>query len=115
VLGWGGTNAQASEYPPQSETNQYCAWFQPDKAAYGFSKSTAVEFTTGVNISFWAGIDLSSQTGYDGEATATYLLPKGGWICGTNFYAGNDNEGLIYAGKYVHSPKAKKAGRRARR
>jgi hypothetical protein len=114
-IGWGGTNAQKSAYPPQSETNQYCAWFQPDKAAYGFSKSTAVEFTTGVNISFWAGIDLSSQTGYDGEATATYLLPKGGWICGTNFYAGNDNEGLIYAGKYVHSPKAKKAGRRARR
>jgi hypothetical protein len=68
----------------------------------------AVEFTSGVNISFWIGIDLSSQTGYDGEAFASYLLPKGGWLCGTGFYPGNSNQGLVYAGKYIHSPKAKR-------
>lgn len=115
-IAFAGGSGQATEYPPQSETNQYCQWYLPNKTqADTFSKSTAEEFTSGVNISFWIGIDLSSETGYDGDAVASYLLPKGGWICGTNDYAGNNNEGLVYAGKYVHSPKAKKAERRARR
>jgi hypothetical protein len=108
-IGWAGTNAQVTQYPPQSETNQWCFWETANKTKpFQLSNSTAVEFTSGVNISFWIGIDLSSQTGYDGEAFASYLLPKGGWLCGTGFYPGNSNQGLVYAGKYIHSPKAKR-------
>jgi hypothetical protein len=115
-VGFAGGNSQVTAYPPQSETNQWCQWYEPNKTlAYTFSDSTAYEFTAGVNISFWAGIDLSSQTGYDGNATASYLLPKGGYICGTTGYAGGNNEGLLYAGKYVHSPKLKRVKKAKRR
>jgi hypothetical protein len=108
-IGWGGTNAQQSEYPPQSETNAHCWWFTPNKTIpLLLNDSSAYEFSDGVDISFWIGVDLSSQTGYDGEATASYLLPKGGYICGTTGTAGTDGAGLVYVGKYVHSPKAKR-------
>jgi hypothetical protein len=78
-IGWGGTNPQASEYAPESETNAHCWWFTPNKQDVPFvlNDSSAYEFSDGVNISFWIGLDLSSQTGYDGQGTASYQLPQG--------------------------------------
>jgi hypothetical protein len=112
-VGFAGSNSQPTEYPPQSETNQWCQWYEPNKTvAYTFSDSTAYEFSGGVDISAWIGLDLSSQTGYDSNAVASYLLPKGGYLCGTTGYAGGNHEGLVYAGKYTHSPKVKRAKRR---
>jgi hypothetical protein len=44
----------------------------------------------------------------DGDAVGSYLLPMGGYICGANWYPGNNDEGLIYAVLYEHFPKAKR-------
>jgi hypothetical protein len=99
--GFVGGNAQPTITPPVAEDGDWCQWYEPNKTqAYTFTSSTAVTFNAGVNIATWLGINLSSQTGYDSNASASYLLPKGGYLCGSTHWAGSNDEGLVFAGKF---------------
>jgi len=80
---------------------QHCAWYEANASQpVTLDASKAVTFSGGVDLSKFIGISLSAQTGYDHDAQASYLLPKGGFLCGTDANPGNPSPGFVYAGKY---------------
>jgi hypothetical protein len=113
--GFAGGSSEQNGIPGFPSENKWCEHYgaTPPNDPIALNDSTAYQFSAGVNISYWLGINLSSQTGYDSNAAATYELPKGGYLCGTTGYAGTNDEGLVYAGKYNHSPGARGTRRRA--
>ena len=40
------------------------------------------------------------RAGYDITAAASYLMKKGGYLCGSTDWAGRNDEGLVFAGKF---------------
>jgi hypothetical protein len=98
--GFGGGSHQIQVTSP-GEYNQHCAWYEANASRpVTMGTSKAVTFSAGVDLSKFIGIKLSAQTGYDHDAEASYLLPKGGWLCGSDANPGNPSPGFIYAGKY---------------
>jgi hypothetical protein len=105
---WGAWQVQANDFGGgassprlhQAPDAKFCV---PQEAHSTFHKSTSVAytFTRGANISSNIGIDLSSRTGYDREASISYVVGSSGrLICGLKGPPGGSNPAprLIVAG-----------------
>jgi hypothetical protein len=105
--------SQEVQVATPSENNAFCKHYGPTPPGQPFTLNdeNAQTFSDGVGVNALIGINLSAQTGYDYSAAATYALPDGGTMCGTNGYAVDPNPGIVYAGEYNHSkakPRAKR-------